>query len=132
MKKQKFWDLKIWNFLLRASNLALNEKFGPKMALNHIDIGLSFHLQKTLGSIDPKMTELWAFLFGQFEIAPIGKFGQKPDLVAEGKTYIYVIQCHFTKIFFLVPNFKHDVNNSRFRVPRIFRFFNFDGPWTRP
>ena len=51
------------------------------MAFNHIDIGLSLYLQKKKenGSINPIMTELWPFSFGQFEIFTIGQFRRKPD-----------------------------------------------------
>ena len=36
------------------------------------------------------------------------------------------------QIFLFSVNLKHKVKNSRFWGPRIFSFFNFDGPRTRP
>ena len=93
-----------------------------------------------MGLIDSKMTELWQFSFGQFEISLIGQFGRKPDfqeflsdrtkiaiarsfldqlapifLQMEAKTYIYVVQVHFgDKLFIFVPNLKREVKHFRF------------------
>ena len=46
------------------------------MFFRHIDIGLSCHLQKKLGSIGPKITELWQFLYVHKEILENLAYGQ--------------------------------------------------------
>ena len=143
----------MWKFLFCASNLALKWKVWPLNGIDHLDIGPSFHLQK-MGSIDravaiflrpPRNSWKSGFRLNW----PIVKISNWPNenshssvicrsinpifLQMESNTYIYVVQWHIgAKLFILVPNLKHEVKKSRFWGPRIFRFFNFDSPWTGP
>ena len=118
--------------------------------MNHIDVGLSFHLANKMGSIDPKIAELWPFSLGLLKIWLSPKmanwrkgpnenghssviFGSIDPIFSqmEAKTYIYVVQCHFwANLFILVPNLKHKVRNSRFRGLRNFRFSTSTAPVT--
>ena len=81
-----------------------------------------------MGPIDPKITELWPFLFGQFELSPIGQFGREPDFQEffGGRTKMTIAQSESVTKYkcYIIQTEQNTTKRNKIQHDKIQKFQN--------